>query len=581
MRKNPVNLAVLSVLKKNKRAVFLLVVVIVAVVLLSLIPPLILKSVLDDHLVVSRTEGMLKLGFFYLFIAVLIGVSDFLKGAILTVFGQKITREVRSEMMKKMERIQSLYFSSNGTGTVVSRFTNDVDAMNSLFTNGLIGILIDSLKIIGIVISMALFDPILGLIALFLLPVIFVITRIFQKSMLKAQIKNRTQIGKVNNHLTETLKNVQMIKTFGKERYMEDRFTGYLDENYMTIEKVNFYDSLFPPVIQVLRALLIALIVTLASPDLALLGITIGMVAASVDYISDLFTPIENLGMELQNMQQSISGIERINAFFAEAESPTPQATLRAETLVPDRSLIRLVFDQVSFQYEEGSEVFRNISLSVKPGEKVAFVGRTGVGKTTLFKLMIGLLQPIEGTITLNGVDVCLIPNQEKRKIFGYVEQNFHFIKGSVADQISLLDASITPDAVERALDFVGLTEVVRSFPQGLQTEVLNDTLFSQGQKQLLAIARAIVTDPPILLLDEMTANLDSVTEQRMVSVLEKAGASHTTLTISHRLSSILESDTVIVLEDGVIKTVSSPTQLLETDEWFRNRLALEKMTWR
>jgi ATP-binding cassette subfamily B protein len=398
--------------------------------------------------------------------------------------------------------------------------------------------------------------------------------------MLKAQIENRILVGKVNNHISESLKNVQMIKTYSKESYMEKNYSSYLLDNYKTIEKVNFYDSVFSPIIQLIRAMVIGFIVILSSKQLNYLGISLGMVAASIELISNLFAPIENLGMELQNIQQAVSGIHRVNDFYSEPEDHCKDSELKAEDIIKDRADIRLSFNDVTFQYEKGTDVLQDISLHLTPQEKVTFVGRTGVGKSTLFKLVMGFLKPSSGSITINGIDVYNIPNSEKRKIFGYVEQSFHMITGTVADQISLQDENISMEQIENALDFVGLTDYVETLENGVDTVVNSATLFSQGQKQLLAIARAIVTNPPILLLDEITANLDSITEEKFVSVLQKASSAHTILSITHRLSSMIACDTVAILENGRVKNSGSPEELLQSDEWYRNHIALERMAW-
>ena len=572
--------SVFKVIKSNIWTIILLVFVICGVVVLSLIPPQILKNIIDQSLVPKKFDKLLTFAFAYIGILFLIGVFNFFKEAIITILGLKITKEIRSEMIKKLERINAMFFSTNSSGTVVSRFTNDVDAINSLFTSGIVGMIVDCFKIIGIVISIWMFSSKLGIVTLLLLPAIYSITRAFQKRMLKAQIENRILVGKVNNHISESLKNVQMIKSYSKEDYMEENYTKYLLENYKTVEKVNFYDSVYSPIIQLIRAAVISFIVVLSSKQLNYLGISLGMVAASIELISNLFAPIEGLGMELQNIQQAISGIKRVNDFFDEPEDDFKKNELRAENIIPKGEDVILSFNDITFQYEEGLDIIQNINLVLKQNEKVTFVGRTGVGKTTLFKLIMGLLKPTKGSITINGIDVYDIPNSEKRKIFGYVDQSFHIIKGTVGDQISLQDESITREQIEEVIDFVGLTEYVASLENGLDTMVDSDTLFSQGQKQLLAIARAIVTNPPILLLDEITANLDSIIEEKIVSVLQKTRDAHTILSISHRLSSMIASDTVVILEDGKVKNVGSPEVLLENDEWYRSHITLEKLTW-
>jgi len=580
MKNSLVKKSIQNVIKKNIGICILLVFAICCVVVASLVPPQILKQIIDHNLAPRSGDGLLTLAVIYMAVLLFIGIFDFLKEAVLTVLGQKITKEIRMEMMGKLGRINAMFFSSNNSGVVVSRFTNDVDAVNSMFTSGIAGMVIDCFKVIGIVISIWMFSEQLGIITLVLLPVIYGITRLFQKKMLRAQIENRILVGKVNNHISESLKNVLMIKSYSKESYMEKNYTKYLLDNYKTIEKVNFYDSVFPPIIQITRAVVIGTIVILSSNQLNYLGISLGMVAASIELISNLFTPIENLGMELQNIQTAISGIHRVDDFYGEAEDYSKNAELRAGEIVPNHEEVNLAFNNISFNYEKGTDVLQNITLQVRTHEKVTIVGRTGVGKSTLFKLIMGLLEPSEGNITINGIDVYSIPNSEKRRIFGYVDQSFPIIKGTVAEQISLKDEGITIEQIENALDFVGLKDYVETLENGIDTVVGSDALFSQGQKQLLAIARAIVTEPPILLLDEITANLDSITEEKVISVLQKTSTKHTILSISHRLSSMIACDTIVILEKGKIKNSGSPEMLLQNDEWYRSHIALEKLTW-
>lgn len=570
---------ILKIVKENKISTAFLTLAACGVVITGLIPPQILKRIIDENLTTQRKEGLLLLAIIYFSSIVLLGGFDFLKEALLTVLGQKITKEIRYAMIQKQERLSLGFFTANSTGATVSRFMNDVDAINSMFTNGIVGMLIDCLKIIGIIVSIWLFKAQLGLITLLLLPLIAVITRSFQRRMLKAQIKNRILVSKVNNHIGESIKNLLTIKAFSKENYMEQKYCEYLSDNYKTVEKVNFYDSVFPPIIQITRAFVIGLIVVLSSKHLNYLGISVGMIAASIDLISNLFAPIEQLGMELQSIQQAISGVRRVKDFLNEAEDEQKEKTLTFEKVIPNQEEIVVEFHELSFYYEEGINVLQGVNLRIMPFEKITFIGRTGVGKSTLFKLILGLLKPTKGSITINGIDVYQIPNSEKRRILGYVDQSFTMIKGTVAEQISLQDEAISNEQIEAALDYVGILQYIRTFENGLDTQV-KEAMFSQGQKQLLSIARAIVTNPPILLLDEITASLDSLTENKIVSVLQKASDNHTILSISHRLSSIIASDNVAILENGRIKNTGSPEELLQNDDWYRSNLKLENLTW-
>ncbi|WP_320127601.1 ABC transporter ATP-binding protein [uncultured Sphaerochaeta sp.] len=579
MKPSLVKNAILEVCRTKKGSCLILFFAVTGTVLASLAPPQILKLVIDKNLVPKVPQGLLSLSLFYLGALFCIGLFDFIKEVIIAILGQSIIKEIRSKMMVKLQTLPARYFSFQDSGVIVSRFTNDVDSVNAMFSSGIVGLAIDCFKIVGIVISIWLFSSRLGLIVLSLLPVIFVISRLFQKSMLKAQLDNRRVIGMVNNHIAESIKNMLMIKSNSKERYMEDTYVKYLQKNFKTIDKVNFFDSIFPPIIQMIRALVIALIVVLSSKELNFLGITLGMVAASIDLVSNLFVPIENLGMELQNIQTSISGIHRIDEFCREEEDDSKDSNLTAKSILPQSNSANLVFDHVSFQYDKGVEILKDISLKVGEQEKVTLVGRTGVGKSTLFKLVLGLLKPTAGTITINGVDVYAIPNSEKRKIFGYVDQGFQIIPGTVGEQISLKDPAITKNQIEKALEIVDLQKYVESLDKGIDTLVTDNTLFSQGQKQLLAIARAIVMAPPILLLDEITANLDSATEAKLTSVLQKTSQAHTVLSISHRLSSMIDCDTMVILEKGKIKNSGSPEKLLKEDDWVRSHRELERFT--
>ena len=580
MKDSLIKSSAMKVFRNNIGTTIALAVAILAVVIASLIPPQILKYIIDYNLVPKSNHKLLIMAMSYICVLLFVGVFDFVKEALITILGQKITKEIRIEMMGKLERLNMSFFSSNGSGAVVSRFTNDVEAINSLFTSGIISMIVDCFKIIGIVASICMFSIKLGALTLILLPIIYGITRSFQKKMLKAQIENRILVGKVNNHISESLKNIQMIKVYSKEDYMEKNYTKYLLDNYKTIEKVNFYDSVFSPIIQITRAIVIAVIVILSSKQLNYLGISLGMVAASIELISNLFSPIENLGMELQNIQQAVSGIKRVDEFYNEPEDDGKKDELKAERIIPNRDDIKISFNNVTFKYDEDTEVLENINLDINTSEKVTFVGRTGVGKSTLFKLIMGILKPSEGSITINDVDVYDIPNSEKRKIFGYVDQSFHMIKGNVMDQITLQDNSITLEQVMNALDFVDIREYVESLENGIYTEIVDNNIFSQGQKQLLSIARAVVMNPPILLLDEITANLDSLTENNIVNVLAKASEAHTILSISHRLSSMIASDKIVILDKGKIKNSGSPEMLLKNDQWYSSHIALEKLTW-
>lgn len=580
MKTSLIRLSVSKVFKSNKRTVLLLFVTIVTLILVSLIPPQILRIIIDEHLILKRSQGLFIWGLIYMSLLLLNGALESIKEVLLTVLGQKITTKIRKEMIHKLGRVSARYFSREETGVVVSRMTNDVDSVSSMFTSGIISMFIDSFKVIGIIVSIGYFSRALGLVTLILLPIMLTVIRIFQNRMFKAQMNNRVLTGKINNHISESLKNMKLVKSYSIEAFMEKRYRRYLLENFITIEKSNFYDSIFSPIVQIMKTMVIALIVLLSVTEVNFLGISVGMVAAAIELITNLFSPIENIGMELQEIQQAFSGIRRVNEFYDEPEEVEKTTGLEVKEIISDQEAVRISLHGVTFGYEENLDILKGIDLEIKPMEKVALTGRTGAGKSTIFKLLMGFLTPGKGTITINGFDVTKIPNQFKRRIIGYVEQDFRFIKGSLREQITLNDEMITEEDVLRSINLTGFNEYVDELPEGLDTIVRDSAGFSSGQIQLLSISRALAANPPILLLDEITANLDSLTEEKILSVLDKASEKHTILSVSHRLSTMLSSDRIIILEEGKIRNEGTPERLLREDEWIKSKMILENLTW-
>jgi len=544
---------ILNTLRENKLKAISMLLISLVTVLLSLVPPQILKLIIDDYLAKKISSGLFRLATYYMLVLIFIGIFDFLKEWFITILGQKMMHNIRFSMMDKLAKVDLNYLSDEDSGSIVSRFINDVNSINSMFSGGIIGMFVDSLKIIGITISIWIFSQTLGIITLLIIPILFFITRFFQKRMMKAQKGNRKTIGNVNNHISESLKNIQMIKIGHKESFMENRYREHLIDNYETIDKINFYDSVFSPIIQMIRAIVIGIIVILASNQLGNIAISIGMVAASIELISNLFSPIENLGMEIQKIQAAFAGIDRVNEFLNLPEIKLQSNEIELSTLFKTDDRAEIKFNHVAFKYRESHSILDDVSLIVPREERLTLIGRTGAGKSTIFKLILGLISPTSGNITINGIDVCDIPNDIKRQVFGYVDQSFYVVSGTLLDQITLKDPNITVEQVFAALKLVGLDDFVNELADGVETRVTESLSLSQGQKQLFAIARAIVLNPPILLMDEITSNLDSVTEAQVLDAIKRAGESHTILSISHRLSTLVFTDNVALIEDGKV----------------------------
>lgn len=564
---------VIATLKENLAITIGLVLFSLLVVISGLIPPVLLQRAIDLHLMIGQPKGLLELGLLYIGVLFLIGLSDFLKSALLTQLGQKIVYRLRSEALRKLHQANARYFTRVGSGETVSRILNDVEAVDVLFTGGIVTMLIDLLKILGITLAIFGYSQRIGILTLVLIPILGLITYGFQKRMKHAQRQSRDLIGKLTQHVAETLENFLVIKANGKEYNRMKGFRNELSRLYRTNESINLYDSLYPTTIQIVRALTISVLVGSFLIDSTWMTIGIGSIAAMIELISNLFEPIESAGSELQSLQQALAAIDRIDEFFSEEPQSPQNQELKQEEIRVDE----LTFHNVSFAYEADQTVLKNVELKLQRGQRVTFVGRTGVGKSTLLKLVLGLIVPDEGQIQLNGIDVHTIPDRLRRSVYGYVDQNFPIVEGTLRQQITLGDETISDQQILKSLSDVGLNELVSEHPKGLDAKINQELTLSEGQKQLIAIARAIVTDAPILLLDEISSVMDGSTESEIDQVLRNIANQRIILSVSHRLTMLEEEDMVVILMDGRIKNQGKVRDLLVEDAWFSQTMKMQR----
>ena len=504
----------------------------------ALLPPWILGSIVDT--ITAGNAVPVALVILYFAFTVLTGLTESLREGLLTVFGQKITHALRSSMMDKYTNLTAGELTKQEPGTIVSRFVGDVDTVENLFTSGIISMLADACKIISILVVIWLKNRGLAIVLLVLLPFLYWFTRTVQKNMLKAQIENRRAVGRASGHVPETLHNIRTIHTLGKERYMEQRYDEYIAESYRAVDRTNFYDAIYSPVILILNAVVVAVVMLFSASGnakvLTLFGMSAGTAVAVINYISQIFTPVESLGMEIQTIQSAIAGVHRINEFYALEELPERVRNLETPVATEEETPF-VELQNVTFAYEDDSrKILHHLSFQVYPGEQVTLSGRTGAGKSTVFKLLLGLYQPGEGKVLIQGREAFQIPEHEKRSLYGYVEQTFHRVPGTVKDQITLYDDSFTMEEVREAAKIAGLDATIEQLEKGYDT-LCTSEIFSQGQWQLLSIARAAVAKPKLLLLDEITANLDAQTEEEVLQALKRASEGRTVISISHRVN--------------------------------------------
>ena len=504
----------------------------------SLLPPLLLARVIDQ-----LTAG-LPLTFWavvaYFGSLALEGGFSSAQESLLVLFGQKMTHALRSEMSRKLTRLPASTLAAQNPGEVAARFSGDVDTVEALFTSDIISMVADACRILSILAVIAVKNSGLAVILLLVLPLLAVFTRHVQKRMLAAQLDNRRAVAAVSGQVPETLHNIRTIRALGLEDYRERRYDRCIGAGYAAMERTNFYDALYSPVVLVLNAVVVGIVMLLsASGDptvLTFFGMSVGASVAVINYISRIFAPIESLGMEIQTIQSAMAGVERIDAFLGQPERTAPAAQ-------PSAARGDVELSHVTFGYGE-KEVLHDLSMTVKQGEQITLIGRTGAGKSTVFKLLLGLYPPQEGTVTIGGVPVAAITDRERRTCIGCVEQHFARVPGTVLEQITLGDPQITEEMAKRAAVLAGIDGAIQTLPQGYGTPC-TDGMFSQGEWQLLSIARAVAADPAVLLLDEITANLDAETEARVLEALRRASAGRTVLSVSHRIYENLGGRTV------------------------------------
>lgn len=581
-------------------------------ILLSLVPPMILARIIDG-LTTQRMAGFAWIVAYFGLLA-LTGLMESAREGLLIIFGQKMTHTLRSGLMEKLVHLKADDLSRQEPGSVVSRFVGDVDTVENLFTSGIVSMFADVCRIVSILVVIWFKNRGLSMILLILLPFLLVFTRYVQKNMLISQLQNRKAVSRASGHVPETLHNIRTIHCLSKESYMERKYDEYLGDSYRAMERTNFYDAVYSPVVLILNAIVVACVMLLSATGsprvLTLFGMSAGTAVAVMNYISQIFTPVESLGMEIQTIQSAVAGIRRINEFLSIEELPEREELLEREELpekeelpaieelsekeelpkreelsgkeellereelpsmedlsgkeeLPKREELPEVeefskkeqipegnrfpekrkengeafveFQDVTFGYDE-RKLLKQLSFQVKQGERVTLMGRTGAGKSTILKLLLGLYEPQEGEVRIQGIAASNIPDGDKRRIFGYVEQSFHMVPGSVKDQITLFDPVITDQAVKNVASLTGLQDTIEALPDGYDT-ICTPELFSQGQWQLLSIARAAVASPRLLLLDEITANLDAETEKEVLQALKRVSGERTVISISHRTS--------------------------------------------
>lgn len=579
-----VKTALLRSLNRLWWALILIIGVAVVSFFLSLVPPLLLRRLVDQQLGQGIGSGVWVIALYYLAAYSVNSVFDFLQTYLTTLIGQRLLYELRMMLVEHLGKLPISFYNQTPLGDLISRVTADVDSVGNLFSSGLINSFTDLFRIGGVLAGMYLINPRLFLVSLLVIPVIYLFSSWFRRNMLQAEMQIRRSVGRINSYVQEVLSGLRLIKVFGKEPVFAERFQEPLAHNVQVSNTSAFYVSAFPCVMQFLRATIIAVVIWLGARTSLTdtLAISLGGLAAMVDLLGRLLDPVEAIANEIQVLQRALAGLNRLSELMS--VEPEARGSLEALEQHPAWSSVQdmISLQDVEFGYGQGEAVVRGISFEVKRGSRVALVGRTGAGKTTIMNLIAGLYSPWAGQVRVAGINPHNLHPRDRRRLIGVVPQNAAIFEGSIRDNITMHDPTISDEAVISATKLVGLHEHVLLLPAQYDTQLgSGGAKLSYGQSQLLSIARAIVCEPPVLLLDEPTSGLDTITEERVFAALRAASKDRTIITISHRISGIVDADTVLIMANGRLVQSGNPEELAGQRGWYSVFKQLEDLGWK
>ncbi len=552
----------LAYLGPHKLAVFAALVLILAISALKLVGPYLTKVAIDDYIARDDMAGLNQIAVLYIAALVAQFVLSYFQIYLMHLTGQRVMFEIRREIFAHLQRLHPAFFDKNPVGRLVTRVTTDVDALNELFTSGVVTVFGDIFMLVGIMIVLVTLNWKLALVCFTVLPALFAVSIVFKLRVRETYRKVRTRIARMNAFIQENIIGMQVVQLFRQE---ERKFGHYsklnMEHTEANLESI-FYYAVFYPVVELLGAIAIGLIIWYGGGQILAGSLTLGAFVAFIQYSERFFRPISDLTEKFNILQSAMASSERI--FGLIDTSPAIVSTVGRNPTVTSSGAGHILFEGVWFAYQDEDWVLRDVSLDIAPGERIAVVGHTGAGKTTLTSLLLRFYDVQRGRITLDGIDMREWELIDLRRQFGVVQQDVHLFSGTIGSNIRLGTSRISEEAVAEAAVTVRLDGFLRQLPKGLGEEVgERGSALSAGQKQLVSFARALAHDPRVLILDEATSSVDTDTELLIREALERLMAERTSIVIAHRLSTIQKADRIVVLHKGRIREVGTHQELL------------------
>jgi len=550
----------LAYIRPYRGSAYLAILCLLAGSCFSVVQPYLTKIAIDRYIRNNDAAGLSHVALLYILTLVFAFALSFSETMLINLMGQKIMRDLRMEIFRHLQRMDVAFFDKNPVGRLMTRVTTDVDALNELFTSGVISVFEDIFVLSGIVISLFLLNYKLALSIFAILPFLILATLVFKIKVRDSFRNVRTAIARINAFLQENITGAAVVQLFCREKKQYQQFTrinrDHLDANLQSI----FYYAIFFPILEIISASAIALIVWYGGLQVLAGALTLGTLVAFIQYSDRFFRPISDLSEKYTILQSAMAASERI--FKLLDTKPAIVSPGAAKAMGVNGGSIE--FRNVHFNYNPGEPVLRDISFKVAPGEKVAVVGATGAGKSTIIALLSRFYDVQEGEILVDGINIEDFDLQGLRSSIGIVLQDVFLFSGSVADNIRLGNRAITDARVRQAAETVHASQFIRRLDRQFEARVgERGSLLSVGQKQLLAFARALAYDPKILVLDEATSSIDTETEMLIRDALEKLLAGRTSILIAHRLSTVQNADRIIVLHHGRIRETGTHQELL------------------